>query len=219
MGEDIRKINPYAILHWHHYPVIEILPKETNKRFDVVYFARIEKDKGIDDLLQAISIIRVEKPDIRVCVIGGGYVDKLKKQYIDLTENVTWYGCLPTQDDVHLLASTAKVSVLPTYHDIIPGTIVESMFLKLPVVAYDVGSIHEVNDHDEIITLVRKGDVEELAKAIRKLLSDETSQKEKAEKGYKRACEMFDKSRVMEDLLRAYGEVISCFRKTSGLAG
>jgi glycosyltransferase involved in cell wall biosynthesis len=219
MGDDIRKINPKAILHWHRYPIKHTYPIEMAKRFDVVFFARLSKDKGITDLLRALSILRGKKPGIRACIIGVGRIAQLRKQYADLIGNVTWAGSLPTQEDVHHIVSAAKVSVLPTYHDIIPGTIIESMFLKLPVVAYDVGSIHEVNDHEEIITLVKKGDVEGLAKAILNLLNDEGRQKEIAEKGYKRACEMFSNDKIVADLLRAYREVISCFRETSGLAG
>lgn len=219
MGNDIRKINPNAILHWHHYPVKSITPIAAVKKYDVVFFARIDKDKGIEDLLRAIAIIKKDKPDIKVCVIGGGYVARLKKQYPELSESVTWAGCLQEQADVHQLAASARISVLPTYHDIIPGTIIESMFLKLPVIAYDVGSIHEINDHDESVTLVNKGDVEGLAKAIMMLLSDETSQKDKAEKGYIRIGEMFDNSTVFGDLCRAYREVVSSFRSKAKTGG
>jgi glycosyltransferase involved in cell wall biosynthesis len=206
-------------LHWHNYPVKSITPIAASKIYDVVFFARIDRDKGIEDLLRAIAIIKKDKPDIKVCVIGGGYVARLKKHYPELSGNVTWAGCLQAQADVHQVAASARISVLPTYHDIIPGTIIESLFLKLPVVAYDVGSIHEVNDHDEVITLVKKGDVEGLAKAMLNLLDDEARQKEIAEKGCTRAGEMFDNRTVFGDLCRAYREVVSSFRSKAKTGG
>lgn len=219
MGEDIKAINPNAILIWHKYPLKKIHPIETYKKFDIVFFARISKDKGIEDLIKAIYTIKKNKPDITLCVIGGGNYSSFQDfaYSLGLTENITWAGFQPTQEDVHKMASQAKISVLPTYHDIISGTILESLFLKLPVVAYNVGSIHEVNEKDEIISLVDKLDVAGLAKAIEHLLDNPDILKERAEKGYLRAQEMFTHSdeEIRNSLLDAYQKVINDFNPLS----
>jgi glycosyltransferase involved in cell wall biosynthesis len=215
MGEDIKGLNQNAVLHWHMYPNKIIKPIKVKKNYDLVFFARLSKDKGIEDLLKAVSLIKKIKPDISLCAIGGGNTKRLHELSIELgvKKNVFWAGFLPTQKDVHKLASTARISVLPTYHDIISGTIVESLFLKLPVVAYNTGSIHEVNKFEEIISLVSIRDVDGLAKAIMDLLSDENLQMQRAEVGYLRAKEMFNTSNeeIRSDLLKAYQEVIEDF--------
>lgn len=218
MGEEILSLNPNAVLHWHTYPNKTIIPVNANKKFDLVFFARICKEKGIEDLLQAVSIIKKCKPAISLCVIGGGEYYSFKKLALELEiqDNVFWAGFLPTQDDVHELASKAKICVLPTYHDIISGTILESLFLKIPVVAYNVGSIHEVNKKEKIISLVVKHNVQELVKKISYLLDHPEIRKERAEKGYWRVKEMFDHSdeAIRESLLKAYIEVIKDFHKS-----
>jgi glycosyltransferase involved in cell wall biosynthesis len=217
MGEDVKAINPKAVLHWHRYPIKEIAPIVTQKKYDLVFFARISKDKGIEDLLKAVAIIKKDKPDISLCVIGGGNYTQFEHLANDLgiKDNVTWAGFLPTQEDVHKLASSAKVSVLPTHHDIISGTIVESLFLKLPVVAYNVGSIHEVNEKEEIITLVGKLDVKGLVISILYMLNDDKLRNLKAENGYLRAKEMFVTSNdtIRNQLLMAYIKVVEDFNK------
>ena len=216
MGKDIKYLSPHAVLHWHSYPNNEIKTQIAEKKYDLVFFARVTKEKGIEDLLEAVSIIKKDKADISLCVIGEGKTDGLKKLAADLniSENIYWAGFLPTQDDVHKLASQARISVLPTYHDIISGTILESLFLKLPVVAYDVGSIHEVNNHEEIISLVDKQNVVGLAKKIIALLRDTKLQNERADKGYRRTVEMFTTSynQIRDDLLNAYSKVIKDFK-------
>jgi len=218
MREDIIKRSPSAILHWHDYPMKKIEQIESEKRFDLVFFARITKEKGIDDLLQAVSLIKKTKNDVSLCVMGGGKFDNLKKKAkeLNITDNVYWVGFLPTQAEVHKMAVQAKISVLPTYNDIISGTIVESLFLKIPVVAYNVGSIHEVNKYNDIITLIPRGDVQELSDAIFQLLNDKNLQKEKAELGYYRALEMFSMSNeeIRNDLLRAYMATINDFKNS-----
>jgi glycosyltransferase involved in cell wall biosynthesis len=218
MVEDMKAINPDLNLFWNDYPSKKNKSFEVaQKKYDIVFFARITKEKGIEDLLQALSLLKKNKPEISLCVIGSGNIEPLKIMAKDLgiEENVKWAGFLPTQEDVHKLASQANISVLPTYHDIISGTILESMFLKLPVVAYNVGSIHEVNEKEEIISLVDKLDVEGLAKAIKYLLDNSDLRAEKAEKGYKRAVEMFTHSdeEIRESLLNAYHKVIEDFHK------
>ncbi len=221
MGEEILLLNLDAVLHWHNYPMKTIIPVDTDKKFDLVFFARVCKEKGIEDLLHAVSIIKKDKPDISLCVIGGGKSESFKKLGLDLgmQNNVFWAGFLPTQDDVHNMASKARISVLPTYHDIISGTILESLLLKIPVVAYDVGSIHEVNAKDEIIALVEKRNIEQLAEAILYLLNNPEICKRRAEKGYIRAVEMFshDDGEVRQSLLKAYIEVIRDFKKVENV--
>jgi glycosyltransferase involved in cell wall biosynthesis len=218
MGKDIMKLSPFAKLHWHNYPMKKIEPIESEKKFDLVFFARITKEKGIEDLLKAVAVIKEKKQNISLCVMGGGKTGELKvhAEKLGIDKYVHWAGFLPTQKDVHKMASTARITVLPVYSEIISGTIVESLFLKIPVVAYDVGSIHEVNKYNEIITLVPRGDIQALVNAIIVLLNDEKLQKEKADLGYLRALEMFSdgNDKIREDLLKAYDAVINDFRKS-----
>lgn len=215
MSRDIRSINPKSILHWHSYPMSDIEPMNIEKKYDLVFFANITKDKGIEDLLYSIQLIKKRKPDISLCIIGGGDSVQFKKlsNNLGLHENVYWAGFLKSQEEVHKLASSAKVSVLPTYHDIISGTIIESLFLKLPVVAYNVGSIHEVNKDSEIISLVDKGDINGLANKIIELINNEGLREERSALGILRAIEMFryTNDEVRSDLINAYRSVIDDF--------
>lgn len=216
MAKDIKAFNPNINLFWNTYPKKKMEPIEsTNKKYDFVFFARVTKDKGIVDLLKAFAIIKTKKPDTTLCVIGGGNTEPFKSlaKELGVAKNITWAGFLPTQDDVHQIASQAKISVLPTYHDIISGTILESLFLKIPVVAYNVGSIHEVNEKEDIISLVDKLDIETLAKEMKYLLDNPDIRKDRAEKGYQRAYEMFAHSdeEIRKSLLSAYQIVIDVF--------
>ena len=215
MGKEPKALNPNAVLHWHSYPMKPIYPHEAEKQYDIVFFARMSKDKGIEDLLEAIAIIKKEKPDISLCAIGGGKTEALKRlaDELGIDRNVFWAGFLPTQDDVHKMASAAKVSVLPTYHDIEPGTIVESMFLNLPVISSDIGFVLEINREQEVISVARKGDVKGLADTIIFLLNNDKLREEKGQMGRDRAMEMFNAGHdeIRQDILNAYHAVIEDF--------
>jgi glycosyltransferase involved in cell wall biosynthesis len=209
--------NPNAKLFQIHLPIRVPKLYSLTKKFDLVFFARICADKGIGDLLEAVKIVKKSRNDISLCVIGAGNskeFEQLAKTF-KISPNIFWAGCLPSQDDVHKLASQAKISVLPTHHEIISGTIIESLYLKLPVIAYNVGSIFEINENEEIVILVEKFNVKKLAESIINLLNSPQRQQELAEKGFKRIKEMFsvDENKIKNDLQKAYLSVIQNFHE------
>jgi hypothetical protein len=55
MGKDVRAINPQAELHWINYTVPKLDVLDVKKTHDLVFYARICKDKGIEDLILALK--------------------------------------------------------------------------------------------------------------------------------------------------------------------
>jgi glycosyltransferase involved in cell wall biosynthesis len=218
MKKEIERFNPTASLHWHIYPIFypEPLEKFHNKikEYDCVYFARLSKDKGIEDFIRAIKIVTLIKNDVRILIIGAAepeYKSLLNKMCTDLaiSSNLIWAGFIPTQLLLFELVSKAKISVLPTYYDIIPGTIIESMILKVPVIAYSAGGIPEINKSKEVIKLIEVGNIENLASAILELLDDEDLRSKLSIDAFNRANEMFDRDTIAKDIKKAYNETIA----------
>lgn len=211
----VASINSKAQLYYHNYPItIPEFEKNIQSDYDIVYFAKLSKDKGIEDLLYAISLIKKVNPFINLHVIGrtsSSYLQHLKDliNSLGIESNVSIIGFLETQHDVHRHAVKAKICVLPTYHDIIPGTIIESMFMKIPVVAYAVGGIPELNNEIESIVLVDKRNIRQLADKIINLLSDGERMSLLAENAYSCACKRFNNNQVYPDLLSIYKRICS----------
>jgi glycosyltransferase involved in cell wall biosynthesis len=221
MGQVVKEINPDIVLHKHGYGIkvsVNNINTVNYKKYDLVFFAAITRIKGIEDLFKAISLLKINKSDIKALIIGkanNDYLIMLKEltNSLGIENNITWAGFLPTQQDVHNAALDAKICVLPVQYYMIPGTIIESMLLKIPVVSYNVGSIHEINEKEEVIALVEKDNIAGLVEAISRLLNDEELYRERAEKGYIRAIEILDNNNVLDDLLLAYNDVIEDFNK------
>lgn len=221
MPQLISSLNQKAIFHWHNYPVNTPNVKLPEvKTYDIVFFAKVKKDKGIIDLIKASGIIVKEISSLKIKVIGAissqqylNYLQKIAKEN-NVLSNLEFIGFLPTQHDVHELAVKAKISVLPTHHDIIPGTVIESMLMKLPVISYNVGGLPDLNANGvENVILTEKGDISGLANSIIKLLNSNTLRNKIANSGYNRAIEMFDNNKVIPSLIKSYNEVINDFRK------
>ncbi len=213
MKQDLLTYNPNAIVHWVRYSIRKLKPIQVQKEFDLVFFARICKDKGIEDLIQALSIVRRSLPNTTLCVIGGRdeqykmHLDNLSKE-CRVDDAITWTGKLRTLDEVHKQASKARISVLPTHYDIISGTILESMQLGLPVVSYKTGSIPELNNDRENLLLVDIGDIEGLAKNIIRLLQDNELHELMARRGIDCMEKRYSADDILEQHLNCYRGVI-----------
>jgi glycosyltransferase involved in cell wall biosynthesis len=218
MKKDVLSLNRDAIFHIHNLPIKKPGVIKNNigahEPIDCIFFSRISKDKGIEDLLAAIAIVKHKLPNVSLHIIGSApksYLDFLmqKCRELNIENNVLFLGFLPAQSDIYKHAFEAKICVLPTYHDIIPGTIIESMFMKLPVIAYAVGGIPELNNNEETVVLVEKQNISQLAENILHLINNAELRVKLSEKGYKHANKMFDNNNIAKDLLHAYKSVIS----------
>lgn len=176
MEDIIRKYNPTAVVYYHDY-IIE-KPKYQKTAYSdahIVFAARICKDKGIEDLIKALGIVKSNLPQLKFKIIGSidenyraSIMDMLSEYGI--IENTKLIGFVPDISDVHKEVAKSLINVLPTYYDIISGTIIESMFIGVPVIAYNVGAIGELNLKRQSLILVKKGNIEQLAQSISQLL-------------------------------------------------
>ena len=219
LGDDLRLFSPNVKLFWHFYGSYEVKPivPSPRKKYDIVFFAKIIKDKGIKDLIDAINILKQDRPHIKACIIGGNKINEYSdySQRIGLGDNIEWTGRLDTREEVHLKALEGRISVLPTYHDINPGTIIESMFLGIPVVSYDIPANLEINEKGEVIKLVEYKNINKLAECIAELLDNQGEREQLSKAAKVRAKELFAPSneKLQACLKEGYQEAMAMYHK------
>ena len=213
----IKGFNSKAILYQNFLPISiqagDIVNSPEQYNYDFVFFARVTKDKGIEDLIKALSLVKTVNPKVRMAIIGNAsqaYLEFLKQLTIEnnVENNIDWLGFLPTQKEVHHVVASSKITILPTYNDIISGTIIESMFIKTPVIAYGVGGIPDLNNQVEVIKVVEKGNVKMLSQKMSELLLNNKSQRRLANEAYKKATQIFDNSKVYSKMMSIYKDII-----------
>ena len=87
MENVLNKINPTSIKFDSYYPttIPEVSAHDfPQKKYDLVYFARIAKDKGIEDFIEAVSQLKMSSQNIKAIIIGGGNENVKDLQGIDL---------------------------------------------------------------------------------------------------------------------------------------
>ncbi len=149
------------------------------KQYDLVFAARLEKNKGIFNLIEAIKIAKQKKPDISLLIIGhGSQLEKLKLLITNyqLQDNVTFSGWLEGPRDVALAYNRARCFVNPSYNEGGPRVVLEAMACGLPVISTPVGLMVDIIK-DEDNAMFTWWEPMEMAKKILLLLNDPSMQK------------------------------------------
>lgn len=216
MLDDIKELNTSAKTYFVRYCELHLNPIDIEKKYDIVFFARVCKEKGIIDLLKSLQLVKKSISNVSLYVIGPcakNFFEEIKKisKELEIENNIVWKGNLSTLKDVYLEASKAKVSVLPTHYDVIPETILESMQLGLPVVSYKTGSIPELNEDQDNILLVDEGDIQGLAKNIINLLTDKVFYNTMRERGFECIKKRYNNDFIFQEHFECYQKVIEDF--------
>ncbi|MGF7119005.1 glycosyltransferase family 4 protein [Methanobacterium oryzae] len=175
-GVDVEKFRPINIT------------KEKNTLFFLSLLDEFHKYKGLDYLLKAIIKVKKEIPDIKLIVGGKG---ALLDYYADLTEkyglknNVEFHGFIPDEKIVEYY-NKCNVFVLPSISSKQEGfgiVVLEALACETPVISTEiVGAAADVKNSNSGIIVPPK-DVDELADAIIKILSDEHKLKKMGKNG------------------------------------
>lgn len=135
----------------------------------LLFHGRVDRRKGVLDLLDAVDLLRARGRRVRLVVSGiGPDLDEVRARSGDDTE-LTGY---TDPDDAPGVYRSADVFVSPTYSEGFSNTILEAMASGLPVVSTDSVGVVDCLRSDENGLLHAPGDVEGLVAQLDRLLDD-----------------------------------------------
>jgi glycosyltransferase involved in cell wall biosynthesis len=149
---------------------VEMKPvKIDREKNSILCVARLIKDKGVLDLLDALAIVKKSKPDIHLTLIGKGPLKDM------VSEKINSIGLRATlipyvlHENLNEYYSRASLFVLPSYHEAPNLSVPEALNCGTPVVTCDIPGIRCYVDPNDAM-LVKPGDVKGLAFAIQTML-------------------------------------------------
>ena len=153
--------------------------------FTLGFLGYLGKHKGLDVLLQALSLI-ADPGEVRLLVAGDGdersNLEALCQQ-LRLDQSVTFCGQVDNQR-IGAIYEQIDVLVVPSvWPENSPVTITEAMASGIPVIASDIGGISELVDHGVTGLLAPPRDPRALADLIARLLKDPDVRREMGQKG------------------------------------
>lgn len=172
----------------------------------LLFFGRLEYEKGPQDLVAALPRIRRAHPGSHLIIAGTGsqrelLVDTARRHRV--LRAITFVGRLPDADLAALLGSVDAV-VLPSRYEPFGIVALEAAAAGAPLVASTAGGLGEVVRDGVTGTSFAPGDVAGLATAVSTVLRDRPAARRRAEAARARLTVDFDWSRIAADTAAVY---------------
>ena len=167
-------IVPGAVDTSRFTPAADFMPGRLQDPPVLLYHGRVDRRKGILDLLEAAAILRGQGRDFRLVVSGIGpdsdpSAERAAKP--DLAGSVEMRGYVDYAD-VPALYREADMFLSPTYAEGFSNTILEAMANGLPTLSCFAVGVVDCLRHEENGLMVQPGDIPALARELDRLLAD-----------------------------------------------
>lgn len=172
----------------------------------VLFLARIERDKGIYETIEACSQLLGEGTPVHLTVAGdGSELENVKALAAEkLGSSVTFLGFILGEEKTKALREN-DLYVLPTSHaEGMPASVLEAMALGLPVITRPMGGLRDFFLDGEHGYLMDEVDPATVASLVRKLALDEALWSKMSETAHRYASGRFLGSQVAAHLVGVY---------------
>lgn len=181
----------------------------------ITYIGRIDEEKHIHILIQALELLRWSGKEFHAVIVGGGNARGKLDELIDtlkLNDHVTFTG-LVSDDDLVQLHRIGDVYVMPSPTELQCLAMLEAMASGKPVVAVDAGALGELCLTGKNGYLVPVDDVDAMAKALVDLI-DNPKKRETYAKHSIKIAKRHDVRVVIPKFEKLYEQVIEETQKS-----
>jgi len=173
---------------------------EHASRYNIGCVARLEKEKGIEYLIQSIKIIKEFIPYVRLIIVGEGSERKKLiwlSERLGLQEHIQWVGYQRAIEkwyhyfDAYVLPSVVRESF--------GITLIEAMASGIPVIASKIGGTSEIIKDGENGLLTEPGNSQDLADKLMFLYNNRSATRQYIEMARQDVEERFSLARMSRD--------------------
>jgi glycosyltransferase involved in cell wall biosynthesis len=214
-GVDLCRFNPFRFSESEKKVTLELLciPK---KSFVITFIGRVNRDKGILELLLAFQAAKKLLPNLHLVIVGE--IDNSSGS----NQNPTLFN-FNAVDDLHFLGhsdeperylSVTNVLCLPSYREGFGTVAIEAAAMGIPVIASDIYGLKESVIHMETGIKIQPKSEKDLENAIIMLASDETLCKKLGVKALNHVVSKFNSQYVNNELIQQYELKIQALKKS-----
>jgi glycosyltransferase involved in cell wall biosynthesis len=165
-----------------------------------------EKRQGL--LITAAKQLADEGYDFRLLLIGIGPDEARLKQMTEemgLERNIVFTGFIrdmqPVYSELDLVVQTSSTEGMP-------NVVLESMLMRVPVIATDVGGTSEIINSNELGTLIEPDKKMQLVEELRSFFEHPEKYRQKIDKAEQRIRENFDSTMRLDQMASIYNKMV-----------
>lgn len=174
----------------------------------VSMIGRFHPVKGHRVFLDACNEVIKKIKDVRFILVGDGELKNELMEYVKylkLDEYVKFVGWQIPDEFIYI----SDFTVMASYTESFPLTILESAFYSKTVVSTDVGGVSMLIEDEINGCLIKPGDSSALAQRMLELLIDSNKTRELGSRLYIKAKENYSVKNLVQSYLYAYDEVVA----------
>jgi glycosyltransferase involved in cell wall biosynthesis len=204
-------VTPFGVNTKVFRPIVEI---KSEKRIVIGIVKTLRKEYGIDYLIRAFKVVTLENPGVNMelHIAGKGHAEPQLRELckeLKIDNQVRFLGYL-NQEQVVTALNSFDLAVFPSVGNESFGVAaVEAQACGVPVIVSNIGGLPEATAPNYSSILVEKGNVEQLAREISRLVNNHELRKEMG----RNAREFVKKTYNIED---NFGEVERIYEKIVG---
>jgi glycosyltransferase involved in cell wall biosynthesis len=191
-----------------HFKPANNPPVKVNGAATFLLVARMVKEKGIYEFVEAARGIRRTAPHARFQLLGErdvrnpNAVSKADLERWQQAGIVKWFGAV---EDVRQFLAAADVVVLPSYYrEGIPRSLLEAAAMGKPIITTDAVGCREAVDHGKTGLLVPPRDVAALVRAMEWMLDNREQWVKMGMAGRRKVEKKFDEKVVINRIMQEY---------------
>lgn len=194
----------------------EVFKPRENSRFygsmKFLFIARLLKDKGIMEYIEAARIIKRKYPDINFSILGAYYLENptaITEEQMHKWEDEGAVIYLGVSDDVHSIIAEFDCIVLPSYREGLSRVLLEAASMEKPIITTNVPGCKEVVSDGINGYLCKSKDPNDLAQKMKKMINlDKLKRLQMGKTGREKIINQFDEKIVIKKYIKAIEKII-----------
>jgi len=149
--------------------------KKRVDEFNFLFLSRIERNKGIYEMIDAFGLVKMKYPEVTLKVVGDGReLERAKKYTLEKETRDTVFLGNVDGEDKEAAFLRADAYVFPTrYGEGMPNSLLEAMAYGLPVITRPVGGIKDFFEDGKMGFITESIEPSALAELMAKLVCDD----------------------------------------------
>jgi glycosyltransferase involved in cell wall biosynthesis len=181
----------------------------TSRKINLLFLARLEKEKGIFELIDAFNNL-TDSSKYNLIIAGSGRAEDRVRRKVDEYKlpNVIFKGFVEKEKKITTY-NKADIYIFPSYTEGMPNSVLEAMAFGLPVLTTKVGGLVDFFEEGKNGFFIEKYSSDSIVEKIHELVNNKDLMLEIALHNHKYAQKHFLASKVAERNMKIFNEVVN----------